>query len=205
VAVAVPAGMTADGRPASLMVLGPALSDDLVLTVAARLAGETDPTAAATPAAAAANPGAQVDTTPFVVVGHHLSGGPRNRELTDRGGVLRETTTTSARYRLLRVGAIDPVPALLRTSGPGCAIEVEVWSVPRAILPDLINGVSPVLDLGRVQLRDGRELLGFVCGGPVAAGDTALEVEDISAAGGWRAHLASRSAASSAASRSLLA
>ncbi|WP_375426077.1 allophanate hydrolase [uncultured Friedmanniella sp.] len=37
-AVAVPAGLTADGRPASLMVLGPALSDDKVLAVAARIA-----------------------------------------------------------------------------------------------------------------------------------------------------------------------
>ncbi len=36
-AVAVPAGLTADGRPCSLMVLGPALSDDLVLSVAALL------------------------------------------------------------------------------------------------------------------------------------------------------------------------
>jgi allophanate hydrolase len=33
-AVAVPAGMTSDGRPASVMVVGPALSDDLVLAVA---------------------------------------------------------------------------------------------------------------------------------------------------------------------------
>ncbi len=37
-AIAVPAGLTADGRPASLMVLGPALSDDKVLAVAARIA-----------------------------------------------------------------------------------------------------------------------------------------------------------------------
>jgi allophanate hydrolase len=36
-AVAVPAGTTADGRPASLMVLGPALADDVVLAVAAQL------------------------------------------------------------------------------------------------------------------------------------------------------------------------
>ena len=33
-AVAVPTGTTADGRPASVMVLGPALSDDTVLAVA---------------------------------------------------------------------------------------------------------------------------------------------------------------------------
>ncbi len=36
-AVAVPAGLTVDGRPCSVMVLGPALSDDLVLSVAALL------------------------------------------------------------------------------------------------------------------------------------------------------------------------
>ena len=37
-AAAVPAGLTADGRPVSCMVLGPALADDLVLTAAAALA-----------------------------------------------------------------------------------------------------------------------------------------------------------------------
>jgi allophanate hydrolase len=36
-AAAVPAGLTADGRPVSLMVLGPALADDLVLTAAAAI------------------------------------------------------------------------------------------------------------------------------------------------------------------------
>ena len=36
-AVSVPTGLTADGRPTALMVLGPALDDDLVLAVAARL------------------------------------------------------------------------------------------------------------------------------------------------------------------------
>ena len=44
-AAAVPAGTTADGRPASLMVLGPALSDDAVLAVATRLAAHLPTTA----------------------------------------------------------------------------------------------------------------------------------------------------------------
>ncbi|MGS2810993.1 allophanate hydrolase [Nocardia sp. MW-W600-9] len=39
-AVAVPAGTTRDGRPVSLMVFGPALADDVVLAVAARLLDE---------------------------------------------------------------------------------------------------------------------------------------------------------------------
>ena len=36
--LAIPAGFTSDGRPASVMVLGPALSDDLVLAVGALIA-----------------------------------------------------------------------------------------------------------------------------------------------------------------------
>ncbi|WP_019925029.1 allophanate hydrolase [Nocardia sp. BMG111209] len=39
-AIAVPVGTTSDGRPASAMVLGPALADDLVLAVAARILDE---------------------------------------------------------------------------------------------------------------------------------------------------------------------
>jgi allophanate hydrolase len=38
--VAVPLGVTADGRPYSAMLLGPALSDDTVLQVAAALLDE---------------------------------------------------------------------------------------------------------------------------------------------------------------------
>jgi Asp-tRNA(Asn)/Glu-tRNA(Gln) amidotransferase A subunit family amidase len=38
--VAIPVGHTADGRPLSVTVLGPALSDDIVLDLAARLLDE---------------------------------------------------------------------------------------------------------------------------------------------------------------------
>jgi allophanate hydrolase len=43
-AVAVPAGTTDDGRPASTMILGSALADDVVLAVASRLAVQDPPT-----------------------------------------------------------------------------------------------------------------------------------------------------------------
>ncbi len=45
--LAVPAGFTADGRPASVMILGPALSDDLVLAVGALIAESISATAEA--------------------------------------------------------------------------------------------------------------------------------------------------------------
>lgn len=47
-AIAVPIGTTADGRPLSAMVLGPALSDDTVLAAAARLLDEPRPVRAQT-------------------------------------------------------------------------------------------------------------------------------------------------------------
>ena len=44
VGVAVPVGITADGRPSSPMLLGPALSDDSVLAVAAAITAEANDT-----------------------------------------------------------------------------------------------------------------------------------------------------------------
>ena len=178
-AVAVPAGYTDDGRPCSLMVLGPALADDVVLDVAARLTG-------AAPLAAAAGE-ADPSTTEVVVVGHHLSGQPRNGELTGRGGVLLASTTTSRAYRLLRIDGPVAVPALQRSPGDGAAIEVELWQLPAAALPGFLAGLPDVLALGRVQLADGRTVPGLVGYAAALAG---RPVTDITAAGGWRAHLA---------------
>jgi allophanate hydrolase len=178
-AVAVPAGYTDDGRPCSLMVLGPALADDVVLDVAARLTGAAPhPPAAATP---------DPPTTEVVVVGHHLSGQPRNSELTGRGGVLLATTTTGPDYRLLRVEDPVAVPALRHQPGDGAAIEVELWQLPAAALPGFLAGLPDVLVLGRVQLADGRTVPGLVGDAAALAG---RPVTDITAAGGWRGHLA---------------
>ena len=180
-AVAVPAGLTEDGRPCSLMVLGPAGADDVVLDVAARLLGE----------AVAPPPPAGPATTEIAVVGHHLAGQPRNGELTDRGGVLLARTTTAPDRRLLRVEGDPPVPALApAAAGEGAAIEVEVWRLPAAELPGFLAGLPGVLALGRVPLADGRTVPGLVADVAVTTGATGRAVTDITDSGGWRAHLA---------------
>src|SRR6478609_11296919 len=90
-AVVVPAGLTTDGRPAALMILGPALADDRVLAVAAQLSGTalatgstTTTTAAETPVDTVISPDGtsnghgvapvviSAPSTTLVVVGHHL-------------------------------------------------------------------------------------------------------------------------------------
>jgi allophanate hydrolase len=206
--VSVPNGFTVDGRPASISFVGPAFSDATLSAVAhafeaerrhtARESSWTPPPASlqidgaqVTPVPLPATARSQVDTQVMLaVVGHHLTRGPRNHELVERGGRLLETTTTAAAYRLYAVGRPPHVvPGLVRC-GPadptaGAAIEVEVWGMPSQLIGSLLSRITSPLGLGQVELADGREVLGFLCEGYVVA-----DALDITAGGGWRAHLA---------------
>jgi allophanate hydrolase len=180
-AAVVPAGLTTDGRPSALMVLGAAGSDDLVLAVAGRLAGEF-----VEPELVPESAFTDVEPVALVVVGHHLSGQPRNVDLLARGAVLAELTRTAASYRLIRVGTDPPVPALVRVEDGGTAIEVETWLVPADSLAPILAGSSAAVCLGRVELADGRTEIGFVADPSIGHRS---DVEDISAFGGWRNYL----------------
>jgi allophanate hydrolase len=175
-AAVVPAGRTADGRPAALMVLGPALADDRVLAVAGALAGQDLPP-----------PARRSDEIPLVVVGHHLSGQPRCADLTERGGRLLAATATAPRYRLLRTGGETPVPVLVPAPDGGASIEVETWGLPPHALAEILSRSSPAVCLGRVDLADGTTQVGFVADTSVLDDE---ELADITAYGGWRAYLA---------------
>ncbi len=221
-AAVVPAGITADGRPAALMVLGPTLADDRVLEMAAALSNATLPAATA-PTAADAPPvppapvpiptvtgapsGERSTEQPsrtispatevvggtrctLVVVGHHLAGEPRNRDLLDRGGVLISVTRTAARYRLVRIGEESPVPALVAVPQGGAAIEVETWSVPAEACVAILAASSGVVCLGRLELADGTTQIGFVADAAAMATDA---ISDITEFGGWRSYLAAGS------------
>ncbi|MDV8023120.1 allophanate hydrolase [Rhodococcus sp. IEGM 1330] len=182
-AVAVPVGLTEDGRPVSLMVIGPALADDTILAVAARLLreGRADP-----PPAVAGR--STVETIDIVVAGHHLSGERANPQLLELGGSLVEATSTAPTYTLLRIGTADPTPGLLRVPFGGSAIDVERWRLPATSLAVLAGRMPAVLALGRVLLADGSDLLGYVCDATVQTGTEGHTVDDISEFGGWRAY-----------------
>jgi allophanate hydrolase len=159
-AVTVPNGFTADGRPASLTVFGPAFSDGTLALLAAALPPP--------------------DLATIAVVGLHLSGEPRNGELLDRGAVLLGAARTAPCYRLYRLPT--GVPGLVRDPG-GQPIDVELWQLPAATIGGLLTGVAAPLSLGRVRLADGTEVVGFLCEAYAATG-----AEDITASGGWRNH-----------------
>ncbi|WP_433301814.1 allophanate hydrolase [Actinoplanes sp. CA-030573] len=160
-AVTVPNGFTADGRPASITLFGPAFSDETL-----RLAARALPVD---------------DRMTIAVAGLHLSGEPRNGELLELGATLLGPARTAPCYRLYRLPS--GVPGLVRDPDGGAAIDVELWELPAARLGGFLAGIRAPLGLGRVALADGAEVTGFLCEAYATAG--AL---DITAGGGWRNH-----------------
>lgn len=175
-AVAVPAGERADGLPFGVQLVGPAFADDALLELAGRWCGEDVRGVPRRPA-----------TTLIAVAGAHLSGLPLNDQLLELGGRLHTRARTAPGHRLYRLPGTLPRPALVRTgNGPEDGIAVELWELPHAGVGQLADTVGPPLRLGRVQLADGTDVLGFV-------GDSAgvADAPDVTSAGGWRAHLRS--------------
>ncbi|WP_326562602.1 allophanate hydrolase [Micromonospora sp. NBC_01796] len=193
-AVTIPNGFTADGRPASLTLIGPAFSDTTLARLAAAITAPDQPAVApAPPANGSAVTPERIDEPALLVavVGRHLTGESHNGELVERGAVLAGTAYTAPLYRLYRLPTPDGtgLPGLVRVSttghsGTGVSIEVELWRLPPTALGGLLDGVPAPLGLGRLRLTDGREVLGFLCESYAAGAGT----EDISATGGWRAY-----------------
>jgi len=160
-AVTVPNGFTADGRPASLTLFGPAFSDDTLISLAETITRADE-------------------LMTIAVVGLHLSGEPRNHELTERRATLIGATTTAPCYRLYRLPS--GVPGLVRDDS-GAAIDLELWQLPAAAVGGLLAGIAAPLSLGRIALADGTEATGFLCEAYAVGA-----AQDITAGGGWRAH-----------------
>jgi allophanate hydrolase len=168
-AVALPGPDRADGLPAGVTLLARAGADLRVLELARRWEAADGRVVVA-------------------VAGAHLSGQPLNGELRALGAVLLETTRTAAAYRLYALaGTTPPKPGLVRAEAPvGEGIEVELWALGHEGLGRLAAAIPPPLGLGSIALADGRTVTGFLC-----EAWAVRDAEDITAAGGWRAHLAS--------------
>ncbi|MFQ3201325.1 MAG: allophanate hydrolase [Zhongshania sp.] len=76
---------------------------------------------------------------------------------------------------------------VIALQGEGCAIEVEVWSVPSIEFGSFVAGIPAPLGIGKVSLQDGSQVSGFICEASGLAG-----AEDISHFGGWRQYLAAK-------------
>ncbi len=208
-AIAVPAGLGADGLPVGVTVIGPAWSEGRLGAIADHIhrasTANLDPT---TPTDALAP-----DETALFCLGAHMAGLPLNPQITGFGGRFLRAVNTLPAYRL---HALGNRPGLVRDGGQmgvpmggrgrepgavpggampggarhapggrqGAAIAGEVWALPTSAIGALLALVPPPLGFGTVELEDG-PCLGFL-----AEADAARDAPDISAHGGWRAWLA---------------
>jgi allophanate hydrolase len=193
-ALAVPAGFNARGLPfgvtfiapggsdAALAALGAQWQQHLRLPLGARLGDASDEELTLTTEIAAE------PTLALAVVGAHLAGLPLHGQLVERRCRLRERTRSAPRYRLHALpGTTPPKPGLARVEQGGAAIELEVYEMPLSELGSFLALIPPPLGLGSVELESGEWVKGFICE-PWALRDA----PDISAHGGWRAYLRSR-------------
>ncbi|WP_431703260.1 allophanate hydrolase [Pseudomonas sp. BR20] len=188
-ALALPAGLRADGLPSGITLLAPAWHDTALAHLGKRWQASLELPLGATqrslpaPSAPAQAPGC----VRVAVVGAHLTGMPLNVQLTRRNAVLVEQTLTADTYRLYALpGTVPPKPGLAKADS-GRAIIVELWDIPLARFGEFVAEIPAPLGIGNLLLADGRSVKGFICE-PWALAD-ALDITEF---GGWRAFIASR-------------
>jgi allophanate hydrolase len=187
-ALALPAGVRADGLPAGITLIAPAWHDAALAHFGkqwqAHLKLPMGATGRPVPAPVAApQPRGCVRVA---VVGAHLTGMPLNVQLTGRDAVFVEQTLTEGHYRLYALpGTVPPKPGLAKAEG-GQSIIVELWDIPLARFGEFVAEIPAPLGIGNLTLADGRSVKGFICE-PWALADA----QDITAFGGWRAYIAS--------------
>jgi allophanate hydrolase len=175
-ALAIPAGMRANGIPFGVSLIGPAWSDEALLATAAKEA-----------------PYCPEGYVPLAVCGAHLSGQPLNHQLTGAGAFLLESCRTTPDYRFYALkGTVPPKPGLVfspqgASQFQTAAIEVEVWAVPQSNFGGFVAAVPAPLAIGSCTLESGRRVKSFVCE-PYALN----EAEEITKLGGWRKYLQQR-------------
>lgn len=186
-AVAVPAGHarlpTAAGvgggagawSPFGVVFLVPAFADQVALDLAARFTG------------AEPGPALPRGAVEVAVFGAHLRGQPLNAQLEALGARFAGEVRTSDAYRLVDLGTTPAKPGLVRHGpGLGAPIAGEVWCLSPAGLGTLLAGLPEPMSLTRVELEDGRSVVGFGCSFEAAIAGT-----DITGHGGWVAYRAS--------------
>lgn len=195
-ALALPAGMRADGLPSGITLIGLAWQDRALARFGRLWQAQRGLPLGATgaPLPAALNAGldtasAPKDTVRVAVVGAHLTGMPLNHQLTSRHAVLVEQTRTAGDYRLYALANTTPPKPGLVKSESGAPIEVELWDVPVTAFGAFVAEIPAPLGIGTLELQDGRLVKGFICEPRGLDG-----ARDITAFGGWRAYLASLNA-----------
>ncbi len=188
-AIAVPGGFTADALPFGVTLVAPQDCDRALAPFASRMhqavgsGSGLDRSRLVSAVAPIPEDGVEI-----AVVGAHLTGMPLNHELLALGGGLVEETVTAPAYRLYALaGTVPPKPGLQRVLSGGAEIIVEIWSLPPSGFGTFVSKIPAPLGIGKLELADGRQISGFLCEAAALEG-----AQDITAFGGWRAYVASK-------------
>ncbi|WP_238843412.1 allophanate hydrolase [Thiomicrorhabdus xiamenensis] len=190
-AVAMPTGFRDDQLPCGVTLFAPAGSDKALLQLTDALHGKFVSTSGAKglPVPAPNSDGfADGRVIPLAVVGAHLSGFPLNQQLIERGATLLEETKTAPKYRFYELNE-RPIlkPGLVKQPEGGESVALEVWAMPKEHLGSFLALIPSPLGLGKVELIDGREVVGFICEPYGIEG-----AREITETGGWRNWMAQR-------------
>ncbi|TYB66750.1 allophanate hydrolase [Nonomuraea sp. PA05] len=198
-AVAVPAGTVDEGPERGIAQFGVTVvarpfHDAVALDVARLVAVRPEPPAEFAggapplPAGPLPWPAAIADggvrSVELFVVGAHLAGQPLEHELRGLGARWGGAARTAAAYELHALGTVPPKPGLTRVGEGGAPVEGEIWSLSEGALGRFLAGLPAPMSLGRIELSDGRWVVGFGC-----TREAASAGEDITKYGGWRAWL----------------
>lgn len=178
-AVAVPAGIRANGTGFGITLIGPAGSDHGLFAAA-----ENYLAAAGLSAPPPLDLEGKMETVQLAVVGAHLKDMPLHWQLTSRDASFVGAFETAPTYRLYAMAdSVPPKPALVH-SQDGAPIKVEVYELDIAAFGSFVAEVPAPLAIGTVTLADGTSVKGFVAEPRATTG-----AEDITHLGGWRAYI----------------
>ena len=179
-AIAVPAGIRANGTGFGITLIGPADTDISLMSAAETYLGAAD-----LPVVPSLDLEGKMETVKLAVVGAHLKDMPLHWQLTSREAKFVGAFHTAPNYRLYAIAdSVPPKPALVH-SDDGAAIAVEVYELDIAAFGSFVVEVPAPLAIGTVTLADGSSVKGFV-----AEPRAAIGAEDITDLGGWRAFIA---------------
>ncbi|MGX5682139.1 allophanate hydrolase [Schumannella luteola] len=173
-AIAVPFDDGAD-RGFGTTIVTRAFEDGVALDLAARFLDEPVPG------------GFADEGVDLAVFGAHLRGQPLNPQLGQLGARFIRPIDTAESYGLYALDTVPPKPGLVHRPAGGASIAGELWRLSPGALGEFLAVLPAPMTLGRIELSDGTEVVGFGC--TPAALDGA---QDITAHGSWPAYLAAR-------------
>ncbi len=177
-AVAVP-GIT----PVGLTLIGPAFADRALLDLALRVhqaVGVSSSGAAGTAPAAVTPTSWLPEHASIAVFGAHMSDQPLNHQLTSRNARLVGKIATAPTYSLYALDTVPPKPGLVRDPRSGASFIGEEWALPLSALGEFLGDLAQPMCVGKVDLSDGRQVLGFLC-----EPETLNSARNISDFSGW--------------------